>query len=493
MDTAGLVFLTSNCLVALLLAFLIFLMTAYFSLPVRSHSEGWRVARRMLSGLFGRGAPVAFVKEGELSHPNEGKNHKALKLALVDLTSVTILDSPPAVQASARRNRRHTSQSPPVERRGSLRIAGPGLVFVGQGESIRGVTGLRKQTRRASGVHCRTSDGIEFTSDVFVTFSLVQPPAILKVGYLGKRPEDIRILNIDPQSGVLLSASAELEDADKAEVYIFSRSRRNASLPSTDLAPDQSVQEYPPYLLDESVKRRITAAAYYRPLNVGEQTREGWADLPLDEAVRIFRNLISSVSYDELFEPNPSYRYPLGQYYKPRFVSAMRSQGILAYQLVQRMDGAPLVLGQRIDSLSHLILPVQEFTARTTLRDLGIKIVHAGFSELDPGEAIRQQRLENWQARWQQKADAEKEKQDLELKQIKNQARENARQAMLSTLSQTLQAKPNSEKEVALRIIQVLETTAADPGTHTLLPPSAITLLRNLRQSVSAGEQPPAK
>jgi hypothetical protein len=171
----------------------------------------------------------------------------------------------------------------------------------------------------------------------------------------------------------------------------------------------------------------------------------------------------------------------------------MRSQGVLAYQLVQRIDGAPLVLGQRIDPSSHLVLPVQEFTTRSTLRDLGIKIVHAGFSELDPGEAIRQQRLENWQAGWQQKADAEKEKQELELKQIKNQARENARRAMLSTLSQTLQATPHSEKEVAMQIIQALETTAADPGTHPLLPLSAFTLLRNLRQSVITGEQPPAK
>jgi hypothetical protein len=486
----GSIFLLSNCLVALMMGMLIFIMVAYYSLPVRSPSEGWRVARRMLSGITGRGKPVAFIKEGQLVHSEDNKKNSTPKIALVDLTSAVVLGAPQAALRVVRSRRNKPVGN--AENGPRSRVAGSGLVFVDPGESIRGITSLRTHVRLAPGIQCRTNDGIEFTATLSVIFSLIQPPALLQVGYVGKRPEDLRVLTIDTQTGTLRSVSDELDDQDKNQVYVFARSRQTESLPSTDLVGESGFKEYPPYHLNESAKQRIASVVYYHPLNIHDHTRDDWTDLPLEEAIRLFRNMIARVSYDDLFTPDADQKLPLVNHFKPHFFKAVRNQGLLAYQLVRRVDSAPLEIGQKIDPVTCRLFPVQEFATRTILREHGIRILRAGFSELDPGEVIRRQRLENWQARWQRKVEIERANQDLAMMRIRNRARADAQRAMVFELSQILKSTPHSEEALTVRIFQALESAATDPATRQLLPHDAIVLLRSLRQWLVPEEVPPA-
>jgi hypothetical protein len=203
--------------------------------------------------------------------------------------------------------------------------------------------------------------------------------------------------------------------------------------------------------------------------------------------------MLAQVTYDELFMPNQQFKFPLAESFKPRFSRAVRNQGLLAYQLVRRVDGLPLEVGQKIDQSGCRIFPVQELKARTILREHGIKIISAGFSELDPGEAIRQQRLDNWQARWQRKVEIERANQDLEMMRIKNHARAEAQRAMVFQLSQILQSTPHSEETLTMRLFQALESAATDPTTRQLLPRDAFALLRSLRQWLLPDDQTPVE
>lgn len=374
----GWLFVASNCLVALLVVGLMFLLVAYFSLPVRSFSEGRRVAQRMLRGITGREQPVAFVKEGQLNYPLEGNHNKTPKIILVDQTSVVVLSGRAASKASGKSGRRFRQDRLP-QRNSRIRVAGPGMVFVGSNESIRGVTSLRNYFRSADGIVCRTRDGVEFKTSVSITFSLYQPPTILKVGYVANGQEDLRVLKFYPQMNVIKILSDELDDQDKAEVH---KAQRVGILPSVPLVTEETSRGFPPYQLDEAAQNRISAAVYYRPRSVTDNGLDDWTDLPLEEAIRILRNMMSKETYKDLIFPDPFTQSPLIEDYKQRFSSVVCNRGLLSYQLIQRVDGSPLAAGQRIDEVNYQIYSVQEFSSSNILRERGITVISAGFTKL---------------------------------------------------------------------------------------------------------------
>ena len=180
--------------------------------------------------------------------------------------------------------------------------------------------------------------------------------------------------------------------------------------------------------------------------------------------------------------PQDAYKFPLQEDFKPGFASAMRLMGVISYQLVYRLDGESPEIGQRVDHRLYRISPVQELTASKTLRDRGIKVIHAGFSELRPTDpTIYQQRVENWRARWQQEADIIQADHDLEVMRIRNQAKAEKQHEIILKLSEILGSSAYSEEAVILRIFKALEDAAADPQTLQLLPKDTINLLRSLR------------
>lgn len=379
---AGWLFLASNCFVGLLLAALVFWLTGYFSLPVRSPAEGWRVGRLMQRAMFGKAQPLSFVKEGQLNHPDEGKTNKASRIILIDQTSVVVLGSPPAEKSGEKGGWRFKRKVKPPQSKSRIRVAGPGLVFVGANESIRGVTSLRNQLRSAEGVKCHTSDNVEFKAALYVTFSVYQPQAVLRLSCIGKKPEDLRILQLDPQTEVVKALSDELDDKDKAEAFVFQRSRGYQTLPSVQLVAERASGGFPPYPLDEAVHDRISSAVYYYSLNVPDKGRGDWTDLPLEEAIRILRNMVSKKTYKELFFPDPVTQVPLIDDYKQRFSQIVRNRGLLSYQLICRLDNTPINIGHQVDEVHYRISPVQDFTTMNILRERGITILSAGFTKL---------------------------------------------------------------------------------------------------------------
>lgn len=178
---------------------------------------------------------------------------------------------------------------------------------------------------------------------------------------------------------VIKILSDELDDQDKAEVH---KAQRVGILPSVPLVTEETSRGFPPYQLDEAAQNRISAAVYYRPRSVTDNGLDDWTDLPLEEAIRILRNMMSKETYKDLIFPDPFTQSPLIEDYKQRFSSVVCNRGLLSYQLIQRVDGSPLAAGQRIDEVNYQIYSVQEFSSSNILRERGITVISAGFTKL---------------------------------------------------------------------------------------------------------------
>ena len=138
--------------------------------------------------------------------------------------------------------------------------------------------------------------------------------------------------------------------------------------------------------------------------------------------------------------------------------------------------------GQKVDPRQYRISQVQDLTGSKILRDRGIKILYASFARLSPtDETIKQQRLENWRARWQREADLIRADHDLEVIRMRNRARADRQKEMITNLSEILQNSSYSEEALTLRVFQALEDIATDPYTQQLLPRDTINMLNSLR------------
>jgi len=139
-------------------------------------------------------------------------------------------------------------------------------------------------------------------------------------------------------------------------------------------------------------------------------------------------------------------------------------------------------VGQRVDFRQFRVSPVQQFRTPRILRDRGIKVIHAGFTELRPTDPmIRHQRLENWRAHWQTELDAKRADQEREVTRILSKARAEKQREMITSLSSILSSSEYSEEALVLRVFQALEDVTTDPSSNRILPRDTINLLRNLR------------
>jgi len=304
---------------------------------------------------------------------------------------------------------------------------------------------------------------------------------VLKVAYCGGREaQNLRVLQIDDDSQTIKSISDELDEQDKQEIHRYATGYLAGGEPSVALERTETGDDTPPYPIDEE---RVFAAAHSRARDVADEEKlDTWADVPARVATEEFRNMISQIKYDDIFLPDDPVNFPLYSTIKPAFARAVKSLGVMSYQLVQRRDGVDPTKGDRIEARLHRVSPAQKLRGSRVLRDRGIKVIHAGFSELrttDP--AIVQQRLDNWRARWQQKVELIKADSDLEIMRMRNKARAERQREMIATLSQIVSNTDYSEEALTLRIFQALESLASDPNTRKLLPKDTINVLRSLR------------
>jgi hypothetical protein len=473
-------FIAFNVAGALLFALLIVYLIGGAVLPVRTAAEQWAAMQLFTRFLRGRRAPLLRVREGQPVKDQYGRQKAGSGAAIVDLNSAIVLERQTSAPPSPSASTKGTPPSSALRIHPVVRVGTPGLTIIRRSERLRGVVSLRKQACVNPGVLGYTSDGIEVKTNVVAVFTLGQPAITIKVAYLGNPTfNNLRVLSIDPETKKIKSISDELDDVDKHEIHRFALEYLAYRQPNAPIEPLEKGLDYPPYYIDE---QRIFAAVYSQARHVTEGKVDDWSSLPALVATEIFRNMISQVPYDSLYLPDYPEGFPLQTEFKPAFARKVRYQGVISYQFVHRLDGQPPEEGQRLDNRQFRLAPVQDLLATKVLRDRGIKVFHAGFSELMPTDPkIRMQRLDNWRARWQKETELIKADLDLEAVRIKNHARAEKQREMINNLSLIINTSAYPEEALTLRIFQALEDIALEPSTRQLLPIDTIQVLNNLR------------
>lgn len=473
-------------------------LIAWAILPVRTLSQHWQAMRHFARFATGRRTPLLLVRDGRWVRDFPRKHKAAGGAAIVDLDSALVLERQPsawsAPLASAAQLAAAVTPQPsalpalrqPVE----SPVRGPGLTFLRHNQKPRGLVSLRVQARANPGILGYTSDGIEVKTNVVAVFTLGQPASRILVAYDGApTAQNLRVLSLDPETKKIRSISDELDEIDQQEIHLDALDFLAFRQPNALLELVAASPEHPPFHIDP---QRIFAAVYSQARHATESKLDDWTSLPALVATEIFRNMLSQVSYDSLYLPDDPVRFPLQTDFKPAFARKIRYQGVMSYQFVHRLDGQPPAIGQRVDNRQFRIAPLKDLCASKVLRDRGIKVLHAGFSELAPTDPkIRQQRLDNWRARWQKEADLIKADLDLEAMRIKNHARAEKQREMINLLSHIIHTSAFPEEALTLRLFQALEDIAAEPPTRQLLPVDTVQVLKSLRLWLLSGEQAP--
>ncbi len=392
-----------------------------------------------------------------------------------------------------------------------IRVCKPGISFLEPGEKIFGAADLRPQVRLKPGFKALTRDRIELETTVYVVFTLGQPADELLITFVDSAQQDLRIIQLseqwfaDESPGrrvkvvTELKECSEINEDDRFEAINYFTRYKSNPLPlntQTQKKVDENELSASPYSCDLA---RVAAAVYSTAYTAGGENTDHWTELPTQVASEVFRSHLQREAYDDLYLPEEKDHFPLKEF-KKQFDQEMRNQGILSYRFVERKDGNPIEVGQRWDEQEIMVSPLQYFRHSKILRDRGIKIITAGFTELRPNVAVRQQILEFWKARWDKDLEITKSKNDLEAMRIKNRARVEAQEKMTFALTEIFNDdNPHKKEALAFHLLQELESAATDPATRKLLPRETLNILWELRQWLlpeqktpkQAGEAPP--
>jgi len=498
-------------LVANFLTFVLFfisgiMITSQFVLPVQTLEERRKVFDRLLRYLRRQHGPAVFVKEAQVIGQAEELESSYPGVVFVDLCSAIALENqlvsvssnkaPEPGQARIRRSRvlrrfnifrvRRKHPKKPV------RVAGPGIVFTEWGEKLRGVADLRRQFRLIPNVSFATRDGFSVLSHVFVIFSLGEKPEVLKVTCLGDKPEDIRSVKVNERTRKVTGFKDELDDTDKAEIYQFMKSYRPETV--EEIWPDESgaLPVNAPYVYDPE---RVFAAIYSEPRNAADKTSERWSDLPPRVAIEVYRDMLSLETFNDLYRPEEPYdvsqaatTFPFLEGFRPEYSQRVRNLGVLAFQYGKRRDGKLLEVGDRWEENVLEILPERKLRNSKVLRNRGIRVVVAGFPELNPAHpGVRAQLVEHWSARWKRDAGQTEAEHQLEAMRMQTKARAEAQRDMVDILQRIYNLPDLSQEAMSVRLFQALESAAMEPGTHQLLPQDSLSFLWYFRQDLLPG------
>jgi hypothetical protein len=116
------------------------------------------------------------------------------------------------------------------------------------------------------------------------------------------------------------------------------------------------------------------------------------------------------------------------------------------------------------------------------LRERGIKVITTGFSNPTPSDEILQQRLAAWRAHWEQEREIISASRELEAARIRNRARALAQREMTFALGKIFEHGEVTDEVLAIRVLQALESAAADPKTREFLPSDTINLMNQIHR-----------
>jgi hypothetical protein len=467
--------LFENLIIFCAFLFIFVWLAAQFTLPVQG-AQRHLVFRRLRLYMRGVHGPAVFIREGKQIGSEGELKRSGPGVAFVDHSSAVVLESTGNSQAL------HAASGGMV-----TRSSGPGIVFTANNEKIRGTVDLRKQARAVPDVHAFTRDGIDLTTSVIAIFTLGQDPDVLRVGYVGPRPEDLRVIEVDEKSfrgsnGALVhnrfirEVADDLDVDDRNEIFAYYQSvLQTGAYPAFD-GTELHLKPKSPFTFDEN---RVKAAIYSEARNLQENKVSQWYDLPGQVAVQILRDMMMMRTYDDWFRVDGDKPAAI-RGLKGTFSKVMRRQGVLAFQFVERLDGQFFAPGQPWDESELIVHPARMFRSRKVLRERGIKVIAGVFTDPKPKEQIRQQFFNKWQALQQEDLKSALSSYDQQVLQIINGSRIQVQKEMLLDLSRVLQSGQYSREALAMRMFQSLETIASDASTRKLIPDATLSLLRSL-------------
>jgi hypothetical protein len=159
----------------------------------------------------------------------------------------------------------------------------------------------------------------------------------------------------------------------------------------------------------------------------------------------------------------------------------MRNNGVLSYRLIYHTSRAPLVEGNVYHENALIVSNIYPLKNSKLLRARGIKIIFSSFGDLIPvSPLIYKQRLDSWRAKWEKELDITTAGRELQAMRVRSRALADAQHDLWYQLSQIFSVQEHSEEALALRVMQALETAAADPKTRELLPATTMDMLRHV-------------
>lgn len=471
----------------------LFLISAQALLPVSNLLEIYRTMWHLWLYITRRHGQAVHVRDGEANATKEDENRRGHGVIVVDFNSAVVLEerdvSPGLTRlffnSGLRLLHLLSLSDPPI----SPRVCGPGIVFTRPGERIRGAVDLRKQFRNQANVTCYTREGIELFARVNVIFSvgMESESDALEVTFIGDpRPENLRVCAFSSVQGRggkfkrLDSLSAdELDEADCKEIY------------ATATAVDRGglLYAYHPRPRPNNVpifnEERVFSAVFAQARDK-EQEIIPWTELPTRVAAGLYRDLLPTINYNDLYDANGTSNFPLPDF-KGKLKRAMRNNSTLSYRLIYHSSREPLVEGNIYHENALIVSQIYPLTNSKLLRDRGIKVTFCSFGDLIPvSPLVYKQRLDSWRAKWEKELDITTAGRELQAMRVRSRALADAQQDLWYHLNQIFSVKEYSEEAMALRVMQALETAAADPKTRELLPSATMDMLRYINSVITA-------
>jgi hypothetical protein len=445
--------------------------------------------------IFNRHGPAVFVSDGKLKADAEELRRYGSGVAVVDFNSAMVLEA---------------ISLPKTSTKPSVRICGPGLTFIrpneriqGVGElaqesgpvkNISGVVDLRRQFQNSlrqkktaleanrTSVTAYTRDGIELSTNIFALFTIgLDPnkdPNVLNVVYVGPpHPDNLRIVSVD-ESGDSIQfkfPDDELDLDDRNEIHKFV-----GTFPSLIQYKKDPQSRWPVF-----DAKRVFSAVYSRVrLRADEERILSWMELPVKLATDYFREILSQVNFDELYDTKSARKIEVK---RRELRQRMRNKSLLSFRFLCHYR-----LGWQLRE-NHTYLPGDILAApvqplRNTLpaddpkilRERGIRMLTAGFGNLLPSDEVYLQQLASWRATWENDTKAAHAAADLDAKRIYNLARNRAQRELALSFQEIFEDGRHSKEALAVRVLQALETIASDRETRQLLPADTISMLQNI-------------
>ena len=252
---------------------------------------------------------------------------------------------------------------------------------------------LRSQYRVRPGVQGTTADRVEIMSPIWVSFSLGQLPEVLTVAYKDeKSAENLRVVYfLEQENGDLIVdfMSDELDLSDKVEIH--NNVHKGNMFNGLNKGVQNTSETNTPYYFNP---QRVFSAIYSEATDIDEDFEYiPWDHLPVHVAAAIFRDVLSTQHYSYLYSKD----YPLSRF-RAVFSRRVRNQGVLLYQYVEKKDGCLLDFATIVNPQDLKSSPEYELNNSKVLRDRGIKIISAGFSDLIPMdyEMLKQRRFNSF-------------------------------------------------------------------------------------------------